>query len=80
MHPLLHTKDNIGCEDLMNALEECHARGFLWKAIGMCSDTKKQLIDCLKVERAKSQTANRTSVEDKKARIRAKWKEIDENS
>jgi COX assembly protein 2 len=64
----------------MTALEECHARGFMWKAIGMCSDIKKDLIKCLKEERVKQQTLNRTEVQDKKARIRQKWKEIDENS
>lgn len=64
----------------MLALEECHARGFMWKAAGMCNDTKQQLIECLKAERAKNQHLNRSNVEDKRARIRQKWKEIDENS
>ncbi|KAL2260860.1 hypothetical protein VTK26DRAFT_5023 [Humicola hyalothermophila] len=80
MHPLLHTKDNLGCEELMTALEECHAKGFVWKSLGMCSDTKKQLAECLKAERAKSQSSNRSNVQDKRARIRQKWKEIDDNS
>jgi COX assembly protein 2 len=64
----------------MNALEECHARGFLWKAMGMCNDAKRELITCLRAERAKSQEVNRSRVEEKKARIRQMWKEIDENS
>ncbi|KAK4105871.1 UPF0287-domain-containing protein [Parathielavia hyrcaniae] len=80
MHPLLHTKDNTGCEQVMIALEECHARGFVWKAAGMCNDAKKQLVDCLRAERSKSQTENRNGVQDKQARIRQMWKEIDENS
>jgi COX assembly protein 2 len=64
----------------MLALEECHAKGFLWKATGMCNNTKKQLLACLRAERAISQDSNRNEVLDKRARIRQKWREIDENS
>jgi COX assembly protein 2 len=64
----------------MLALEECHARGFVWKAAGMCNDAKKQLVDCLRAERAKNQDENRNGVQDKQSRIRQKWKEIEENS
>ncbi|KAK0632141.1 cytochrome c oxidase biogenesis protein Cmc1-like protein [Immersiella caudata] len=80
MHPHLHTKDNMACEEVMNALEECHARGFMWKAMGMCNDAKANLVQCLKAERWKSQSTNRGNVADKKERIRQKWREIDENS
>ncbi|KAL2271180.1 hypothetical protein VTJ83DRAFT_551 [Remersonia thermophila] len=80
MHPLLHTKDNTGCEQVMIALEECHARGFLWKALGMCNNAKEQLVKCLREERVRHQTINRTEEQQKQARIRQKWKEIEENS
>lgn len=74
------TVANSGCEQVMLALEECHAKGFMWKAAGMCNNTKKQLVACLRAERTKSQDLNRSGVEDKRTRIRQKWKEIDENS
>lgn len=64
----------------MNALEECHDRGFLWKSIGMCNGAKEALSACLRAERRKRQDNNRDKAEDKKAKIRAAWKEIDENS
>ncbi|KAL2199248.1 hypothetical protein P885DRAFT_30498 [Corynascus similis CBS 632.67] len=80
MHPLLFTKDNTGCEQVMAALEECHAKGFVWKAAGMCNDAKQQLAECLRAERSRNQDLNRTSVQDKRSKIRQKWKEIDENS
>jgi COX assembly protein 2 len=64
----------------MAALEECHAKGFMWKAAGMCNDAKQQLAACLRAERSKSQNLNRNGVEDKRTKIRQKWKEIDENS
>ncbi|KAK0630178.1 cytochrome c oxidase biogenesis protein Cmc1-like protein [Bombardia bombarda] len=80
MHPHLHTKDNTECEAVMLALEECHAKGFMWKAMGMCNDAKQELNRCLKGERMKHQSFNRSNVQDKKTVIRQKWKEIDENS
>lgn len=64
----------------MVAFEECHARGFLWKSMGMCNELKEELAACLRAERFKTQKINQSSVADKKAIIRQKWKEIDENS
>ncbi len=64
----------------MNALEECHAKGFLWKSIGMCNDAKAQVAACLKAERFKNQSSNRHNVQGKMATVRQKWKDIDENS
>ncbi|KAL8419744.1 hypothetical protein RB594_002784 [Gaeumannomyces avenae] len=80
MHPHLHTQSSAGCEEVIAAFEECHARGFLWKSMGMCNGAKDALSKCLRAERVKRQTENRSATGDKKARIKAAWKEIDENS
>ncbi|KAK6843596.1 hypothetical protein PG990_004525 [Apiospora arundinis] len=80
MHPHLHTKDNVACEEIMNALEECHARGFLWKSLGMCSDTKHQVNMCLRAERLKRTATNRGIAKAKREKIQQAWKDIDENS
>jgi COX assembly protein 2 len=64
----------------MVALEECHAKGFMWKAMGMCNGEKEALSKCLKAERVKMQNANRSSRSEKKEKIKQIWKEIDENS
>ncbi|KAH8910807.1 UPF0287-domain-containing protein [Coniochaeta sp. PMI_546] len=80
MHPHLHTKDNLGCEEVMVALEQCHAQGFMWKAMGMCNDAKTELSKCLRAERVKMQAANRSGRSEKQDRVRQLWKEIDENS
>ena len=64
----------------MAALEECHARGFLWKSMGMCNDAKTELSKCLRAQRAKHQDANRANTTNKKDKIRQMWREIDENS
>ncbi|KAI0890415.1 cytochrome c oxidase biogenesis protein Cmc1-like protein [Annulohypoxylon maeteangense] len=80
MHPHLHTKDNTACEDIMNALEECHAKGFLWKSLGMCSDTKDKLTLCLRAERVKRTANNRGIARSKRDEVKRLWDDIDENS
>ncbi|KAF4547398.1 Cytochrome c oxidase biogenesis protein Cmc1-like protein 1 [Elsinoe fawcettii] len=80
MHPHLHTKDNKNCEDVMNALEECHARGFLWKSMGMCTEAKHAVNMCLRAERLERTRQNRQVAKEKRQKIEAVWKEIDDNS
>ncbi len=64
----------------MIAFEECHAKGFLWKSMGMCNKAKQELGQCLREERLKHQRSNQTAAQEKKQRIKQMWKEIDENS
>ncbi|CAC9886158.1 unnamed protein product [Aureobasidium pullulans] len=80
MHPHLHTKDNKNCEEVMNALEECHARGFLWKSMGMCTKAKHQVNMCLRAERLERTRQNREVAKEKRAKIESVWAEIDANS
>jgi COX assembly protein 2 len=64
----------------MNALEECHAKGFMWKAIGMCSDTKTQVNKCLRAERLERTALNREEAKKKREHMKSVWAEIDANS
>ncbi|KAI9650247.1 hypothetical protein NHQ30_000260 [Ciborinia camelliae] len=81
MHPHLWTKDNsAACEEVMAALDECHARGFLWKCMGMCNDKKTAVNKCLRAQRLARTAANREAAKVKNERIKAKWAEIDEAS
>ncbi|KAL1585796.1 hypothetical protein WHR41_04985 [Cladosporium halotolerans] len=80
MHPHLHTKDNVGCEEIMTALDECHARGFMWKAMGMCTNLKHDVNMCLRAARLERTAKNRELAKQKKERVNARWAEIDENS
>jgi COX assembly protein 2 len=68
------------CEEVMNALDECHARGFLWKAVGMCNDAKTQVNKCLRAQRLERTKQNREKAKPKNDAIRAKWAEIDAES
>ncbi|KIW64395.1 hypothetical protein PV04_09330 [Phialophora macrospora] len=78
MHSHLHTKDNVGCEEIMNALDECHARGFLYKATGGCNDIKREVNRCLSGERTKKSKNNRETALERRARIEAVWAKFDE--
>ncbi|WEW58804.1 hypothetical protein PRK78_004272 [Emydomyces testavorans] len=75
MHSHLHTKDNINCEQIMTALDECHARGFLYKAIGGCNDIKREVNRCLGAERYKRAKQNRDKARENRTRIEQIWKE-----
>ena len=64
----------------MTALEECHARGFLWKAIGMCSGIKRDVNKCLRAERLERTAQNRAVAKAKREHMEKIWDEIDANS
>ena len=64
----------------MNALDECHARGFMWKAMGMCSGLKTEVNKCLRAERLDRTAKNREHAREKRDKIKAVWADIDANS
>jgi len=61
----------------MTALEECHARGFLYKAVGGCNEVKREVNRCLAGERKKKSGKNRETSLQRKARIEAVWENMD---
>ena len=64
----------------MSALEECHARGFLWKSMGMCSGLKRDVNKCLRGERLERTAHNRQQAKVKREKINAIFADIDANS
>ncbi|KAL1970441.1 hypothetical protein VTN77DRAFT_4085 [Rasamsonia byssochlamydoides] len=75
MHSHLHTPENANCEEIMTALDECHARGFLWKALGQCNDIKREVNRCLGAERYERAKRNREKAREKRQRIERIWAE-----
>jgi COX assembly protein 2 len=59
----------------MTALDECHARGFLHKALGNCNDIKRDVNRCLAGERYARAKRNRDEAREKKKRIERIWAE-----
>ncbi|KAF2662912.1 UPF0287-domain-containing protein [Lophiostoma macrostomum CBS 122681] len=81
MHPHLHTEENQkNCADVIAALDECHARGFLWKTFGNCTDAKHKVNMCLRAQRLERTRLNREAAREKRKHIEEGWAEIDENS
>jgi COX assembly protein 2 len=81
MHPHLHTKDNQDpCGEVMRLLDECHARGFIYKVLGNCNKAKRDVNMCLRAERLERTAKNRASAKKEREKIEKKWKEIDMNS
>lgn len=72
------TDQRSDCEEIMNALDECHARGFLYKAIGGCNDIKREVNKCLSGERTKKSSKNRETALERRKRIEAIWDKMDE--
>ena len=64
----------------MQILDECHARGFLYKAIGGCNKAKRDVNMCLRAERLERTARNREAAMKEREKIKEKWKEIDMNS
>lgn len=61
----------------MSALEECHARGFLFKATGGCNDIKREVNKCLSGERGNKSRKNRETALEKRLRIEKIWDDMD---
>lgn len=57
----------------MTALDECHARGFLWKATGQCNDVKREVNRCLGAERLERAKRNREKARENRSRIEKIW-------
>ena len=62
----------------MNALEECHARGFLYKAVGGCNELKREVNKCLSGERGKKSNRNRETGLERRLRIESVWDKMDQ--
>ena len=64
----------------MAALDECHARGFLFKAVGGCNGAKHAVNMCLRRARLERTAYNAEAAREKRKKVEAVWKEVDENS
>ncbi|KAF1912271.1 hypothetical protein BDU57DRAFT_482516 [Ampelomyces quisqualis] len=80
MHPHLHTEEvQKTCGEVVAALDECHARGFLWKATGNCTEAKHQVNMCLRALRIERTRKNREVAKQKRKEIEKAWAELDAN-
>lgn len=64
----------------MQILDECHARGFLYKSIGMCNSAKTDVNKCLRAQRLERTKVNRDAAKVKREKTKELFAEIDKNS
>jgi COX assembly protein 2 len=79
LHPVASNKLS-DCEEIMTALDECQAKGFLWKTMGMCTNLKHDVNMCLRAERLDRTAKNRETARLKREKVNKRWAEIDANS
>ncbi|RKF71434.1 putative cytochrome c oxidase biogenesis protein cmc1-like protein [Golovinomyces cichoracearum] len=68
------------CKFKINLSDFGSAKGFLWKAVGMCNNDKTALNKCLREQRLLRTKANREAANIKNKKIRELWDDIDANS
>ena len=73
------TNNVLGCAEVVAALDECHARGFLWKVTGNCTDAKYKVNMCLRGLRLEKTRQNREAAKEKREHIKKVWAELDAN-
>jgi COX assembly protein 2 len=64
------------CAEVITALEECHARGFLYKSIGMCNTLKSNVNACLGEQRKLRAAANREVARARRDKLRKTEKDL----
>jgi len=64
----------------MAILDECHARGFMIKALGICNSAKTNVNRCLRAQRLERTAKNREAAKVKRAETKAIWAKIDAES
>ncbi|KAE8207356.1 hypothetical protein CF327_g7359 [Tilletia walkeri] len=79
MHPHLSgDSKQARCGDLIQALNECHARSWLARLTGECNSIKSELTLCLRAERIERTKRNNESAKERQAKKEQAWKEIEE--
>lgn len=62
----------------MTILDECHSRGFFFKALGGCNDAKRDVNRCLRAERMERAKLNRDKTAQKRREVEEEWRIIEE--
>jgi COX assembly protein 2 len=70
-------KLTIDCGDIVKALEECQAQGFMSRAFGKCDTVQNELNLCLRRERLERQALHFKEANAKRQDLQKKWKELE---
>ncbi|SAM07662.1 hypothetical protein [Absidia glauca] len=80
MHPQLIIQKYEGCEEVIEALEQCHKANSFNKFLGFCNDAKIQVDHCLKKEFAIQRQENKSKGAEKRAKMKNVWQDMDRPS
>jgi len=61
---------------VVEVLESCHARGFLWKVLGNCNDAKRRVNECMIAVRAERQRQNRIQARESRDKFQQSLKDL----
>ncbi|KAI7868644.1 hypothetical protein BDF14DRAFT_1880897 [Spinellus fusiger] len=78
MHPPLAAHKDQGCDDAIQALDNCHHANSFNRFLGFCNEAKQLVDNCLKKEFLAQRAANKARTDEKRARMKSIWKEMDE--
>ncbi|KAI8989401.1 hypothetical protein BDB01DRAFT_718775 [Pilobolus umbonatus] len=78
MHPPLEAHKQEGCDDVIEALDQCHRAGTFNRFIGTCNSAKRAVDECLKKEFLAMRAANKGKTLEKRKRMEEIWRQIDE--
>ncbi|RXK41157.1 hypothetical protein M231_01561 [Tremella mesenterica] len=77
MHPLLGVPERqLACAEYIQALEECHARGWI-RYLGACNSQRRELVLCLRKERLNRTARNREEAKVRTAKKKEVWAELE---
>lgn len=68
----------LDCGEVIRALEECHALPYIQRMMGQCNNFKDELNKCLKAERLDRMDHRRQAALEKRKKVEARWKEMEE--
>ena len=66
----------IACEDIIIQLQQCHESSFA-RYFGQCNSIKRELSACFRDERFARQKQNQSFGRERKAKVEARWKEVE---
>ncbi|KAK6910485.1 hypothetical protein V866_000615 [Kwoniella sp. B9012] len=78
MHaPLGNPNRQLACAELIEALEECHAKGMMARLTGACNAQKSALSMCLRKERKDREARNHESAKLRTIKKKQVWEELE---
>ncbi|PWZ00499.1 UPF0287-domain-containing protein [Testicularia cyperi] len=81
MHPhLVGDRKLEHCAHLIQALNECHAKGWFHKITGGCNDIKHDLNMCLRAERLDRTAQHIQASRENRKKTEQIWKKIEDES